>query len=63
MSGRIPIFPSEGHILKHKERDEYARILYLGAGASIDDYTEITEEEYKSFLELRRQEELDKWSI
>lgn len=49
---RKPIYSKEGHIFQHKERvDEFARILYLGEGVSLDDYREITDEEYTALLE------------
>ena len=52
---REPIYSSEGHIFQHKERaDEFARILYLGEGVSLEDYKEITDEEYE---EIMKQEE------
>lgn len=48
---REPIYAKEGHIFQHKERaDEFARILYLGEGVTIDDYQEITDEEYEQAL-------------
>lgn len=48
---REPIYSKEGHIFQHKERaDEFARILYLGEGVSLDDYKEITEEEYEQAM-------------
>ena len=48
---REPIYSKEGHIFQHKERfDEFARVLYLGEGVSLEDYIEITEEEHQEFL-------------
>ena len=45
---REPIYAKEGHVFQHKERvDEFARILYLGEGVSLDDYKEITDVEYE----------------
>lgn len=50
---REPIYSREGHIFQHRERsDEFARILYLGEGVSIDDYKEITEQEYERLQEI-----------
>ena len=44
---RKSICAKEGYIFQHKERtDEFASILWLGEGVSIDDYQEIPEEEY-----------------
>lgn len=52
---REPIYSKEGHIFQHKERaNEFARTLYLGEGVSLEDYKEITDEEYE---EIMKQEE------
>ena len=48
---REPIYSKEGCIFQHKERtDEFARILYLGEGVSLDNYKEITNEEYEKLI-------------
>lgn len=48
---REPIYAKEGRIFQHKEReDESAQILYLGVGVSLDDYKEITDEEYEQAM-------------
>lgn len=50
---REPIYSKEGYVFQHKERaDEFARVLYLGEGVSLDDYKEITEEEYEELLKV-----------
>lgn len=48
---RKPIYPAEGYVFQHKEKlDEFACVLYLGQGVSLDDYKEITEEEYEQAM-------------
>ena len=48
---REPIYSKEGYVFQHKERtDEFASILWLGEGASIDDYREITKAEAQEIL-------------
>jgi hypothetical protein len=54
---REPIYAKEGHIFQHKEReDEFAQILYLGEGVSLDDYKEITDEEYEEIMKQEEEE-------
>lgn len=54
---REPIYSKEGHIFQHKERaDEFARILYLGEGVSLDDYKEIPNEEYEEIIKKEEEQ-------
>jgi len=51
---RQPIYAKEGYIFQHKERtDEFASILWLGEGVSLDDYKEIAEVEYQEILKAK----------
>lgn len=45
-----PITPRAGYAFKHKTTGALALMLYLGTGDSINNYEEITEEEYKRIL-------------
>ena len=50
----VKIMPSQGHVLTNGR--EYAPdYMYLGKGAKLDDWYEITEETYKNIL---KEEEL-----
>lgn len=42
-------FPKDGYIFQHKTNtDAFSRELYLAEGESLDDWKEITEEEYNA---------------
>ena len=56
---REATYPKEGYIFRHKEnKDDFARILWLAEGASIDDYEQITEAEYEATQAAEMQEDL-----
>lgn len=42
--------PKNGYAFKHKTTGNVSLVLFLGTGDSIDNYEEITEEEYKKIL-------------
>lgn len=58
---REAIYPKNGYRFKHKTREgSYPLVIFLGEGASIDDYEQITEAEYQAIkAEEMREEEID----
>ena len=45
---------SEGHVLTDGEA--YGRVIYLGKDRSLDEFTEITEEEYQEIMKKQEDE-------
>ena len=50
----VPTKPITGYAFKHRETGALSLILFLGTGDSIENYVEITKQEYD---ELKRLEE------
>ena len=50
----LPTKPIKGYAFKHRETGALSLILFLGTGDSINNYVEITKQEYD---ELKRLEE------
>lgn len=42
--------PKNGYAFKHKTSGDISFVLFLGTGDSIDNYEEITEEEYEKLM-------------
>lgn len=56
---KTPITPKNGFAFKHKEGgDSLPLMLFLGTGDSIDNYDEITEEEYQKILDEQNKGDL-----
>lgn len=49
-----PITPISGYAFKHRDTGALSLMLFLGTGDSIDNYVEITKQEYE---EIKRLEE------
>ncbi len=47
--------PKNGYAFKHKTTGNVSLMLFLGTGDSIDNYEEITEEEYQKILDEQKQ--------
>ena len=43
--------PKNGYAFKHKITGEPSFVLFIGTGDNIDNYVEITEEEYNQIME------------
>ena len=48
------VTPKNGYAFKHKQTGNVALAIFLGEWDSLDNYEEITEEEYKIILEEQR---------
>ena len=55
---REATYPKEGYIFRHKEnKDDFARIMWLADGGSIDEYDQVPIEVYEQYKS--EQEKLD----
>lgn len=52
-----PITPKAGYAFKHKQTGDLVHTLFLGTSDSLDNYEEITEEEYDRIQAERIQAE------
>lgn len=50
--------PKNGYAFKHKTTGNASLMLFIGIGDSIDNYEEITEEEYQKIMDEQRQKEM-----
>jgi hypothetical protein len=52
-----PIEPKNGYAFKHKETGAAYLMLFLGSWDSLDNYEEISEEEYQKILDEQSENE------